>query len=286
MRKFTLFFSLAVMFFATAVQAQEAITIQEFLDRADEQTEYQLTGVVTSIVNTQYGNLYIEDETGSIYIYGLLTPEGEAKQFESLDVDVNDTLTVRGTYTLYNNIVEIKNATYVDNKKFPGTDPVEYATELINGGFEKWSAGKPEGWTSVASNATITPSADAFEGESAVAVAGIKSSNKRFTSEILRLQPNTGDEHYLFTVYAKAGSAVFSKIRPGYVTITDGKADTYTYADAAVEVTAEWTKYEYTFQLTEQTDVALIIMNARNDKGENMLLIDNASLKISKASTY
>ena len=124
MRKFTLFFSLAVMFFATAVQAQEAITIQEFLDRADEQTEYQLTGVVTSIVNTTYGNLYIEDETGSVYIYGLLTPDGDAKQFESLDVDVKDTLTVRGTYTLYNTTVEIKNATYVDNKKFVGQEDV------------------------------------------------------------------------------------------------------------------------------------------------------------------
>ena len=128
MRKFTSLFLLAML--TIAVNAQESISIKDFIDKADKNTEYQLSGIVTSITNTTYGNLYLKDETEQIYIYGLLTPEGESKKFSTLNVEVNDTLTLKGKYTVYNGTVEISNAIFVSNKKCLD-DGVEITTKTI-----------------------------------------------------------------------------------------------------------------------------------------------------------
>ena len=47
-------------------------TIEEFLDAEDSETVwYQLTGTISSISNTKYGNFDLTDETGTVYVYGL-----------------------------------------------------------------------------------------------------------------------------------------------------------------------------------------------------------------------
>lgn len=95
----------------------EQLTIAEFINRADSVTVYQVTGVVGTIKQSTYGNYEITDETGSITIYGTLTSTGEAQKFASLGVEAGDTITLQGTYTLYNTTSEIKNAIYVSHKK-------------------------------------------------------------------------------------------------------------------------------------------------------------------------
>ena len=45
---------------------------------------YRVKGTVTSIANTLYGNWYLQDETGTVYVYGTLY-EGAEKQFDKLD---------------------------------------------------------------------------------------------------------------------------------------------------------------------------------------------------------
>lgn len=54
-------------------------TVAEFLAAAEDDTVYQLTGVITSVTNTSYGNFYLKDETGEVLIYGLCSPEGAQK---------------------------------------------------------------------------------------------------------------------------------------------------------------------------------------------------------------
>lgn len=113
MRKIILLLSCVVTIINASAAAQ--ITIADFIERADEYTTYRLRGVVYSIDNTTYGNLTLKDETGSIYIYGLLNEEGQSKQFASMGIVLNDTLIVEGTYTLYKNKHEILNAQYIDH---------------------------------------------------------------------------------------------------------------------------------------------------------------------------
>lgn len=97
----------------------EEISVAEFLDLpgTDART-YIVTGEITSVENTDYGNFHINDGTGSLYIYGLLTPDGVArKQFAAAGLETGDIITVKGSRTNYNGTIEMKNAIYVSHSK-------------------------------------------------------------------------------------------------------------------------------------------------------------------------
>ena len=96
------------------------ITVAEFLELKDTANEYQLTGKITRVVNTTYGNFDLTDATGTVYVYGLLTPEGsEQKQWAAAGLREGDTITIKGKYSLYNSDPQIKNATYVSHIAAP-----------------------------------------------------------------------------------------------------------------------------------------------------------------------
>ena len=104
-------------------QPAEQITIAEFLAKADPNTTYRLTGKVSNITNTQYGNFDLTDATGTIYIYGLLDKDGQPKNFESLGIKEGDEITLEGKYTTYNDSPQIKNAQYISGGSGGGDDP-------------------------------------------------------------------------------------------------------------------------------------------------------------------
>ena len=102
-----------------------------------ESKTYRVTGTVRSIVNTTYGNWYLQDETGEIYIYGTLDAKGQTKNFLSLGLEVGDIVTVEGPKTLYNGTVELVDVTVINIQKslvkVEGYDP-EDATIPLDGG--------------------------------------------------------------------------------------------------------------------------------------------------------
>ena len=75
---------------------------------------YQVTGTVTSIVNTQYGNWYINDGTGEVYVYGTLF-DGKTKNDPIVNnkIDVGDVVTIQGPKTTYNGTVELVDVTVI-----------------------------------------------------------------------------------------------------------------------------------------------------------------------------
>ena len=96
----------------------ETITVSKAVEMGSSMThntttdvKYYVSGVVTEVTNTQYGNMYIKDESGaSILVYGTYSADGETR-FDSLSVqpEVGDTvklLTVVGNY----NGAQLKNA--------------------------------------------------------------------------------------------------------------------------------------------------------------------------------
>ncbi len=91
----------------------EHISIAEFLKKADTNTTYELTGTVTSISNATYGNLYIEEDGASVFVYGVLDEKGQKKNFASLNIAVGDLLTIQGKYKVYNDAAEIENAQFI-----------------------------------------------------------------------------------------------------------------------------------------------------------------------------
>ncbi len=109
-------------------------TCAEIIAGPDSKT-YLVTGVCTAIANTLYGNWYLEDETGSIYIYGTLDAKGDQKNFLSLGLEVGDEVTVQGPKTTYGTTVELVNVTVINiNKSLVKVDSVENAELPIEGG--------------------------------------------------------------------------------------------------------------------------------------------------------
>ena len=102
-----------------------------------ESKTYRVTGTVKSIVNTTYGNWYLEDETGEVYIYGTLDAKGQTKNFLSLGLEVGDIVTVEGPKSVYNGTVELVDVTVINIQKslvkVEGYDP-EDATIPLEGG--------------------------------------------------------------------------------------------------------------------------------------------------------
>ena len=78
---------------------------------------YKVKGVCTSIANTQYGNWYLKDATGEIYIYGTLDKKGATKNFLSLGLEVGDEVEVQGPKTTYGTTVELVDVTVLSITK-------------------------------------------------------------------------------------------------------------------------------------------------------------------------
>ena len=102
---------------APGAEEDETMTIAKFLEKKDTATEYTLTGKITNVANTTYGNFDLTDATGSVYVYGLLTPEGASqKQWAAAGLKQGDIITIKGKYSVYNGSPQIKNAVYVSHK--------------------------------------------------------------------------------------------------------------------------------------------------------------------------
>ncbi len=78
--------------------------------------QYRVKGVVTKIANTQYGNFYINDGSGEVYIYGTLDAAGKYN-WASFNIEVGDEVTVSGPKTTYNGVVELVDATFISVNK-------------------------------------------------------------------------------------------------------------------------------------------------------------------------
>lgn len=90
------------------------LTVEEFINLANTDIAYELTGEITNITNTTYGNFYLTDSTGTIYVYGL-------DNWNDYGFRVGDTITIKGKYLYYekNNVHEVVEAVYISHVAAP-----------------------------------------------------------------------------------------------------------------------------------------------------------------------
>lgn len=274
----------------------KSVTVAEF-NAAAESTDvwYQLTGTVKNLKDDDiYGNFDLEDETGSVYVYGLLSEKGgEKKKFQELVAAKGITngckLTIVGNRGSYKDKIEVMNAYFVsiEGGNTPGGDTPggdtpggggSTVTSLTNGDFETWADGLPTGWKSAssASSATLSQSTDAHGGSYSCNVNGKESSNVRLASQETTLAAGT----YVFEFYAKSTTADPAQVRPGYVPVANGKVGSYTYGSYASINNTGWTKVTYEFTLEAETTVCLVVMNPKKSDysfGKDAL-VDDATL--------
>ena len=73
--------------------------------------KYYVTGVITEVKDTTYGNMYIADENGNtLYVYGVYSADGSTR-YDAMELQpvVGDTITVYGVIGQYNGTAQMKN---------------------------------------------------------------------------------------------------------------------------------------------------------------------------------
>lgn len=91
------------------------VTIEEFIAaEVSDNVWYQLTGTILSIDNDYYGNITIQDETGSVYVYGLTKTKVDKNDnsFSSIGLSEGDIVTLVGTRDEHNSEAQVGGPAY------------------------------------------------------------------------------------------------------------------------------------------------------------------------------
>ncbi|MBO5692879.1 MAG: BACON domain-containing protein [Tidjanibacter sp.] len=191
-------------------------TVQEFLNAAEDATVYELTGEITRVVNTNYGNFDITDATGTVYVYGLLTPNGEAqKQWAAAGLKEGDTITVQGTRTSYNGTAQMKNATYISHTAGEGGGTTEPEPPVAGDG--EYASDSPfVQSTDDSTNAAYTLGDSKVNGEAATGFKLGKSKQEgKFTSKAIGVSGDKYLNFYAISWGAGGDKTIYFRVNGG-----------------------------------------------------------------------
>ncbi|MBQ3248852.1 MAG: hypothetical protein IJB03_04240 [Alistipes sp.] len=108
--------------------ATKAVTVAEFLAAAEDDTVYQLTGKITSITNTEYGNFYLTDDTGEVLVYGLDFGGNTIDWTGGENLNVGDEITIEGKRSSHNGTAQVSDGVYVSHDNYD--EPIVAAKEV------------------------------------------------------------------------------------------------------------------------------------------------------------
>ena len=266
-------------------------TIADVMAGNDGQT-FRIRGTVTVISNTNYGNLYIQDETGTIYIYGLFNAKGQypkdAGGWNTFGVEAGDIITVQGPRTLYNGTtLELVDATLIKVEKSlisvePGSIELESAeagtftisvvskadgmavlpseswiklTDIAkgDGGAAVYSFAYEANTTTAARTANVVFKATNSSKSVAVTQPGVPPTGQSIT-EIVALPDNSGVETLESVVVAKTTKGFVLSDATTAIYVYDNGASAVELGDA-VKVLATKTTYNGVPELATVTSV-------------------------------
>lgn len=89
-------------------------TVEDFLAAAEDDTWYELTGTISNLANTTYGNFDLTDATGKVYVYGLTKTKvaSNDKSFASIGLNEGDVVTLIGKRSSYNGTPQVGGPAY------------------------------------------------------------------------------------------------------------------------------------------------------------------------------
>ena len=266
-------------------------TIEQVAAGADGEV-FRIRATVTGIRNTNYGNIDVDDGTGSIYIYGLFNgigqyPKDAAGGWSSFGIEPGDVITVQGPRTMYGSTLELVDATLIKvEKSLIAVEPSGIELESAEAGTftisvvskadgmavlpsENWikltDIAKGEGGaavysfayeantTTAARTASVVFKATNSSKSVSVTQPGVPPTGQSIT-EIVALPDNSGVETLESTVVAKTAK--------GFV-LSDGTTAIYAYDNGAnpveigdkVKVLATKTTYNGVPELATLTSV-------------------------------
>ena len=88
------------------------VSVADFLAAEVGEAQYKVSGIITSVAKAEYGNVYIKDATGELYVYGI----GDKGDFEKLGLKVGDIVTVVGKRAEYKGSPQMGGGQYESHK--------------------------------------------------------------------------------------------------------------------------------------------------------------------------
>ena len=123
---------------ATASNEIVVTPVKEITESGVDGKIYFVRGTITKIVQTLYGNWYLQDETGELYIYGTLNQFGEEKKFTDLGLAVGDKVLISGPWSAkYGNLTNV--TVHEIEKSLLSVDPTEVELEDNQGGVVEFN---------------------------------------------------------------------------------------------------------------------------------------------------
>ena len=148
----------------------KSVSVSEFLAAAVSTTQvYELTGTVKNIKDKTYGNFDLEDETGTVYVYGLTKEyvSSNDKSFNTLGVAAGDKIKINGYRAAYNGTAQVGSAWLIEIvEKAPEQpeQPVDPTQYIYFNNFDK---------TVVTSNTNLTATVDVYKNEIGTGVGNV-----------------------------------------------------------------------------------------------------------------
>ncbi len=189
---------------------------------------YKLTGTIKNLQTGDYGNFDLEDETGSVYVYGLtVAPVAKNdKSFPKLGLKEGDKVTLIGTRAAYKGTDQVGGpAYYISHEAAPAeggeggevTPPAEEGTTVTI----SFAGGDTQNKESI-------PFTDAASGISAVFTPGTHTTNPRWDATCVRFY-GTADKSSALTIsgatitkieFGMNGSYTLEKVTPSVGSIS------------------------------------------------------------------
>lgn len=217
---------------------------------------FRVTGVCTSILNTEYGNWYLTDETGSLYIYGTLDEKGNTRNFLSLGIEVGDEVTIEGPKSTYNGSPQFVNVTVINiSKSLIKVDSVENQVLPLEGGeFTAFLTCKGQGVS-----VDIPQDAESWLSISSIESAGMNAVVK------FRAAANSGGDRNTTIVFRTTDGA---KEYTTETTLNQKGAIVAATVGEFLEAAVGDTQYRLTGVVTTIADAARGRLNVRDFSGE------------------
>lgn len=156
------------------VQAIEKLTVAEFLAKEVGNVYYELTGTISNISSTEYGNFDLTDETGTVYVYGLTATKTTKndKSFSSLGLREGDVLTLVGTRAEYKGSEQVGGpAYYISHVAVPYCDVTPSTLSVgAAAGETTFSIESNESWSIESDNSSYTVSPASGNGDAEITV--------------------------------------------------------------------------------------------------------------------
>ena len=243
-------------------------TCEEVIAGADGKT-FTTSGVCTSIANTSYGNWYLNDGTGEVYIYGTVDADGKYN-WASFNIEVGDIVTVQGPKTTYNGTVELVDVSVIKVvKALLSVDVAEKNLPKEGGQFVAKAAYKgngvfvntPDDWAQLVSMDYVKGVPTKIEphpADTAVVTFRVLPNVDDTRSSAITLSSASGDQTTVATITVTQASGLLAQPLPYTITFLENMAGWEAIDVVPVEgVTSIWvqdSKYGMKATATKKAD--------------------------------